>query len=119
MRSKADEHLLAALQQTVSVAIQQWLAENKGEVLQMIREAMLESETAKHQRQQQQTKVNELLTVVEVAKRWQLHPESVRRMIRQGRIPAVKIGPQNRVALITLEKFEHDGAVPDCPLGVQ
>ena len=114
MRAKPDEQLLVALQQTVSTALRQWLAENKGEVLQMVREAVFESQTAKQERQQQPTRRSEFLTVVEVARRWQLHPESVRRMIRQEGIPAVRVGRHNRVALSALEKFEHGGAVPDC-----
>lgn len=34
----------------------------------------------------------ELLTVEEVAELLQVHPDSVRRMMRQGRLPAVKVG---------------------------
>ena len=34
----------------------------------------------------------ELLTVEEVSELLQVHPDSVRRMMRQGRLPAVKIG---------------------------
>ena len=34
----------------------------------------------------------ELLTVEEVAELLQCHPDSVRRMMRQGRLPAVKVG---------------------------
>ena len=58
-------------------------------------------------------KRSEFLTVAEVAQRWQLHPESVRRMIRQGRVPRIIVGRQNRVALNTVEAFEKSGGVPD------
>lgn len=34
----------------------------------------------------------ELLTVEEVSELLQVHPDSVRRMMRQGRLPAVKVG---------------------------
>jgi excisionase family DNA binding protein len=37
-----------------------------------------------------------LLTVDQVAKQLQLHPETVRRWIREGRIKAVKIGGSDR-----------------------
>ena len=36
----------------------------------------------------------ELLTVEEVSELLQVHPDSVRRMMRQGRLPAVKVGWQ-------------------------
>jgi excisionase family DNA binding protein len=130
MRSKLDEQLLVALQQTVSSALRQWLSKNKGEALQMVRKAVFEGQTANQERQQQQTRRSEFLTVAEVARRWQLHPESVRRMIRQRRISAAKVGRYNRVVLGAVEKFEQDGpgipekfglartlALPVSPLG--
>ena len=45
-----------------------------------------------------------------LAQRWQFHPESVRRMIRQGRVPATIVGRRVRVALATVEAIERDGA---------
>lgn len=35
---------------------------------------------------------DELLTVVQVAKRLQLHPETIRRWIREGRLHAISLG---------------------------
>lgn len=35
---------------------------------------------------------DELLTVDEVARRLKLHPETIRRWIREGRLKAVKLG---------------------------
>jgi len=52
----------------------------------------------------------EFLTVASLAQRWQFHPESVRRMIRQGRVPATIVGRRVRVALATVEAIERDGA---------
>ena len=37
--------------------------------------------------------------------------------IAQRLRPTVKVGRHNRVALRTVEKFEHDGAVPGCARG--
>ncbi len=117
MQYRPNEQLLVALQQAVSAALREWLTENKEEVLQMIRQGVFESDTACHERRQQQIKRSEVLTVAEGARRLQLHPESVRRMIRQGRIRTLRVGNRNRVALSTLEKFEHDGVVPGCRKG--
>ena len=51
----------------------------------------------------------ELYTVQEVATRLKMHPESVRRFIRQGRSRAVKIGastrPKLRVSESDLKEF--------------
>jgi excisionase family DNA binding protein len=112
MKLSPDRQLLVALQNTVSTVLKQWLDDNKGDLLRVVREAVLESEAVKHERQRQQTKLTEFLTVAEVAQRWQLNPESVRRMIRQGRLPRDTIGRQNRIALSSVEEFEKSGAVP-------
>jgi excisionase family DNA binding protein len=50
----------------------------------------------------------EFLTVAEVAQRWQLNPETVRRMIRDGCIPSVLAGrhhirPNDRAMLTKVE----------------
>lgn len=38
--------------------------------------------------------------------RWGFHVESIRRMIREGRIGALRIGKRLRVALADVEAFE-------------
>jgi excisionase family DNA binding protein len=43
--------------------------------------------------------------VEEVAERLGIHPESVRRLIRQGKLPAIKFGNKWLVEKATLEQF--------------
>ncbi len=43
--------------------------------------------------------------VREVSKRLNVHPESVRRLIRQGKLPAIKFGNKWLVDKATLEQF--------------
>jgi excisionase family DNA binding protein len=43
--------------------------------------------------------------VNDVAKRLNIHPESVRRLIRQGKLPAIKFGNKWLVEKATLEQF--------------
>jgi excisionase family DNA binding protein len=43
--------------------------------------------------------------VDEIARRLIIHPESVRRLIRQGKLPAIKFGNQWLVDKATLEQF--------------
>ena len=38
--------------------------------------------------------------------RWGFHPESIRRMVREGRLPALRIGNRLRVALADVEAHE-------------
>ena len=43
--------------------------------------------------------------VIEVGSRLNVHPESVRRLIRQGKLPAIKFGNKWLVDKDTLEQF--------------
>jgi hypothetical protein len=109
MKSKSDGQLLAALQQTVSAALKRWLDEHKDEVLRVVSNSLLARETSMQQRQVTQGQTVErdnLLTVYDLAERWQFHPESVRRMIRQGRVPSFIVGRQHRVELAAVVAFE-------------
>lgn len=44
-------------------------------------------------------------SVPEVGKRLNIHPESVRRLIRQGKLPAIKFGNKWLVDKATLEQY--------------
>ena len=46
------------------------------------------------------------LNTYELCIRWGFHPESIRRMIRQGKIPAVRIGKSLRVSRSEVEALE-------------
>jgi excisionase family DNA binding protein len=110
MKSTPDGSLLAVLQSTVSTTLKQWLDDNKAEFVRVAREAMLDNDRV--QRGQKRTGSAEFLTVAEVAQRWQLNPETVRRMIRDGRIPSVLAGRHHRVAAATIAAFETSGSLP-------
>lgn len=70
---------------------------------------MLDKETTRPEHQHRRS--GEFLTVAELALRWHLSPETVRRMIRDGRIPNVLIGRYHRVAVATVEAFETSGSL--------
>ena len=51
----------------------------------------------------------EYFTARQLAERWQMHVESIRRMIREKRLPAVRIGRRLRVSLSVVERLEGEG----------
>jgi excisionase family DNA binding protein len=53
-----------------------------------------------------------MLTVAEAARRSGRHPETVRRWIREGRLPAKKIGTQHIIEEGDLEAMRDDGLLP-------
>jgi len=52
--------------------------------------------------------MDELLTVEEVAQKLKMHPDTVKRLLREERIPAYKLEGAWRVKLVDLEKFIED-----------
>ncbi len=49
---------------------------------------------------------DELLTVEQAAERLQMHPDTVRRLLREGQLPGRKIGPRRwRISAAALQKY--------------
>ncbi len=48
------------------------------------------------------------LDVVALQSRWDLHPESVRRLIRSGHLPAIRFGGRLRINLEDVTAFEKN-----------
>jgi len=60
------------------------------------------------------TKPGEYITTSEAADEWSLHPGSIRRWIRQGRLPACRTGRQIRIKRADLEALVNgQGRVDD------
>jgi len=112
MKSKANEQVLVALQHVVGATLKNWLDENKTEVLQALR-AVAESRTPPQLPMKPQEKCEpRFLNTAEVAARWRLHPETVRRMLREGRLPRMFTGQRRLVPLSAIADCEENGAVP-------
>ena len=58
-------------------------------------------------------KVMELVNVKEFAARVQLHPMTVYRLIRDNKLPSVKVGGQNRIAWDIWEERAIKSWVPN------
>ena len=54
---------------------------------------------------------NQLLSPGALAARWEYHPESVRRKIRNGSLPAIRLGTRLRIPLDAVEKIESEGRI--------
>jgi excisionase family DNA binding protein len=110
-KSTTDTQLLTALQETISTTLREWLDNHKSEVLSAIADGLSEREIAKEAMVEQNKAGQQLLTPEDLARRWGLHQESVRRKIRMGEIPRMIIGRRVRVALAEVEAFEKAGRI--------
>ena len=54
------------------------------------------------------SRLTSYLSPRELHERWGMHPESIRRIIREGRIGALRIGKRLRVSLEHIEQFEAE-----------
>jgi hypothetical protein len=113
MTSNLNDQILAALQHVVSVALKDWLDEHKADVLQALRAAVPASHmppltnTAALEEKRQP----EFLNTADIAARWQLHPESVRRMARQGRLPRMFMARRILVPLSAIVEYERQNTL--------
>ena len=113
MKSNASVQVLTALQRVVGATLKNWLDENKAEVLQALRAAAAEHPTPSQSTERREEKREaQFLKTAELAARWQLHPETVRKMLRQGRLPRMYIGRHGLVPLSAIRECEQKGAVP-------
>lgn len=76
-----------------------------------VSEAVRESEIAVKRENERDAVAKQYYTVADVARRWQLHPESIRRMMRQGRLPRTIVGRRSLLARGAVEAFEKDGTI--------
>ena len=51
------------------------------------------------------------LDVAALSALWHLHPESIRRLIRAGRLPAVRFGRRLRIGLEAVQAYESSQRV--------
>ncbi len=51
------------------------------------------------------------MTPTQVASRWQRHPESIRRMLRQGQLASLVIGRRRLIAEAEVLRFETDAQI--------
>ncbi len=55
---------------------------------------------------------NSYLSPKEICARWGLHLETIRRLIRAGKLPAIHFGRLIRVRVADLEAFENSQRTP-------
>jgi excisionase family DNA binding protein len=109
---KTTDQVLCALQEVVGQALKSWLNENKAEVLQALRTTAVENWTLRPVKAPEAECEPKFLTTDQIAARWQLHPESVRRIVREGRLPKIFIGRRILVPLEAILDSEQKSGLP-------
>jgi excisionase family DNA binding protein len=110
MKTTANEPVLAALKQVVGTSLKNWLDEHEADVLQALRAAIAERQPPPA-RMPEAKREPQFLNTAEVAARWQLHRETVRLMVRQGRLPRMTIGRRVLVPMSAIVECEKQGWV--------
>lgn len=109
MKPDLQSLLLTELRTAVARALKDWLDANKAEFLTAIRGATAGRRSdATPELSPQKPR---FLTLSDVAKRWQVHPVTVRRMVRDKRLPGIWVGRSIRVPLPAVEAAERRGNV--------
>src|SRR5262249_23321114 len=109
MYSKANQQVLSALQQVISVTLKHWLDENKADVLQAIGSAVGAPKMLPlpaNRAQIEEKRQLQFLTTSDLAARWHVHRESVRKWVREGRLP--RIHAMRRILVPMSAVTEHE-----------
>lgn len=116
MNLNANELVLAALQQVVGDTLKRWLDENKPDVLHAIQVAVTAQQPppppAPPTKPTPANPEPKFLNTAEIAERWRVHPETIRRLIREGRLPRLYIARRRVVPMSAVLACEKQGWVP-------
>jgi excisionase family DNA binding protein len=115
MNPTANEQVLTALQQVVGATLKNWLDENKADVLQTLRAVVPTPQTPLSPAMTavvQDTRQPQFLSAAEVAARWQLHVESVRRLVRRRELPGMYVARHVLVPLSAVMEYEKQNTLP-------
>jgi excisionase family DNA binding protein len=95
--------------------LKRWLDENRAEVIQALRAAVpapqVQSAPAKAAAVETKRQP-QFLSTSDIAARWQLHRESVRRLVRQGRLPRMFLGRRVLVPISAVIDYERQSTLP-------
>ena len=115
MNSTANEQVLTALQQVVGATVKNWLDENKADVLQTLRAAVPTPQTPPPPARMaavQDTRQPQFLSTAEVAARWQLQVESVRRLVRRRELPGMHVARRVLLPFSAVIEYEKQNTLP-------
>lgn len=108
MKHKASDQIVEALQQAVERGIEQWLDENKQEVLATAKQALIEAHRPADNAVEKTVDEKMYLTPAQLAARWEFHVGSVLRRLRVESWPTVRVGRRVLIPVAVVEKYETD-----------
>jgi 3-methyladenine DNA glycosylase AlkD len=106
MKPAAVAQIIETLQEMVTLAIKQWLDENKQDVLAALKQALTEDQQFNVGKKEKSADAKPYLTPAQLAARWGFHVESVRRLVRRESWPVVWVGRRILIPIPFAEKYE-------------
>lgn len=108
-----DMELAKCVRAILSEAIADWLEGHRSEIISAFTHAaMLRDREQKQTRAQEKPNEPIYFTPSELAERWGFHKESIRRMIRQGRLPTARASRRLLIPVEEIKKYEHETFTP-------
>ena len=111
----SNKLIIDGLRDAITSAFQSWLNENRSALLEMAAASMASSNLATVPAHKTAPPANPApkvhFTTAELAQRWNYHRESIRRLVRQGVLPAVRFGPRILIPIAAVEELEKKATV--------
>ena len=106
MKPAAIAQIIETIQEAITLAMKQWLNENKQEVLAALKQALAEGQQFNVAEKEKTIDPKPYLSPAQLAARWGFHVESVRRLVRRESWPVVRVGRRIRIPIAFVEKYE-------------
>jgi excisionase family DNA binding protein len=106
MKPATIAQIIETIQEAITLAMKQWLNENKQEVLAALKQALAEGQQFNVAEKEKTIDPKPYLSPAQLAARWGFHVESVRRLVRRESWPVVRVGRRIRIPIAFVEKYE-------------
>jgi excisionase family DNA binding protein len=101
-----DTSIIHGVTQALSEAFRSWLDENRREIAGLVAATITASGSSFGQPDTTRSPAPRFLTTAQLAARWNIHAETVRRMSRRGVLPATRIGKGLLIPTAAVERYE-------------
>lgn len=98
--------IVNGMKDALAVTFKTWLGENKDAVLQIVSASMTDGANVVKAEKSDGPIPKNFFTPAQIAVRWNFHTGSIRRLLRSGALPTVRIGRRVLVPVAAVEEYE-------------
>jgi excisionase family DNA binding protein len=108
-----NQQIVDGVKDALAKAFKQWLQENKDEIVKVVAASVATKVQPQTPASKPHVQAGQpFLTTCELARRWGVHQETVRRIARRRGLSSMKMGRRVLVPVKAVEEYEKDATLP-------